>query len=322
MSQAGIINITSGSGGSGVLSIKGDDATTVLPDGAGNIQLDGLVVANGTHSKAVFTESPGPHIENIDVQVSAAIASTDVTKVGLASFDNTVFSVDANGFVQELQANATVQEFDDLTSWNSQGIGKFTWVSNGANLNTHNGTSTNPGILDISFTGISTSSIFPYQNGFNVAPFVLGAGSLNVNFVFNLSALSDGVNTYTIFIGLIDSASARNATLPTSGCFFKYTNSVNAGNWQIETEKSSVTTIANTSSLASTGFHNYGIQINAAATSVAFTIDGVAVANSPLTTNIPTVALIPAIFVNATAGTPADMLFDLFYYKQVLTTPR
>jgi len=85
---------------SGVVEkITGDDSVAVTPDSSGNINLLGLVVANGTHAKAVYTESPVAHTEKIDVQVSAAIASTDVTKVGLAAFNNTQFSVDANGFV-------------------------------------------------------------------------------------------------------------------------------------------------------------------------------------------------------------------------------
>lgn len=88
-----------GSGGGSLSTITGDDGITVSPDGSKNIDLDGNVVANSTHSKAVFTESPSSHKENIDVQVAAAIASTDITKVGLAAFNQADFSVDANGFV-------------------------------------------------------------------------------------------------------------------------------------------------------------------------------------------------------------------------------
>jgi len=82
------------------LGIVGDDTTVVTPNSSGNITLQGLVVANATHAKAVYTESPGANTEKIDVQLSAAIASTDVTKVGLAAFSNAQFTVDSNGFVQ------------------------------------------------------------------------------------------------------------------------------------------------------------------------------------------------------------------------------
>lgn len=80
-------------------TITGDDTVAVSPNASGNINLQGLVVANATHAKAVFTESPGANTEKIDIQVSAAIAATDITKVGLAAFDSARFTVDANGFV-------------------------------------------------------------------------------------------------------------------------------------------------------------------------------------------------------------------------------
>lgn len=219
--------------------------------------------------------------------------------------------------------NSVIQDFDDMISSNSNQIGKFFWASVGSSgVSLANGTSTHPGLLQLSVAGIGTGGAATLISGNNAGSFVLGGGSLNMNFVFNPVALSDGVNTYTLYLGLLDGVSLNAGVVPVSGCFFKYTNSVNAGKWQIVTEAASVATTANTNTAAATGFHNYGIQINAAATSVAFTIDGVAVANSPLTTNIPTAQLMPAIFLNVTAGVSPLMLFDLFYYNQTLTTPR
>jgi len=84
-----------------VTEITGDDGVAVLPS-TGNIGLIGTVVTNATHAKAVFTHSPSAHNESVDVQVSAAIASTDVTKVGLAAFNSAQFTVDANGFVSTI----------------------------------------------------------------------------------------------------------------------------------------------------------------------------------------------------------------------------
>ena len=56
-------------------------------------------MANSTHSKALFTTNSATNIERFDIQVSAAIASTNIAKVGLAAFNSTYFTVDANGFV-------------------------------------------------------------------------------------------------------------------------------------------------------------------------------------------------------------------------------
>lgn len=83
---------------SGLTSITGDDGVAVTPT-AGNIGLQGLVVSNGTHAKAVYTESPVGSVEKIDVQVAATAASTNIAKVGLAAFSSAQFSVDGNGFV-------------------------------------------------------------------------------------------------------------------------------------------------------------------------------------------------------------------------------
>lgn len=85
--------------GTGTETITGDDGVAVSPT-LGTIKVLGKVVANATNAKAVFTEHSGTaNQENIDVQLSAAIAATDVTKVGLAAFSNAQFGVDANGFV-------------------------------------------------------------------------------------------------------------------------------------------------------------------------------------------------------------------------------
>lgn len=220
--------------------------------------------------------------------------------------------------------NHTITDFDDMINGSPNGpVGKFDWNSVASSgISFANGTATNPGILQLDVAGVAIGGVAPFASGTNNASFVLGGGAFNINFIFDIAGLSDGVNTYTIFIGLIDGTSLNSGVLPVDGCYFKYTNSVNAGNWQIVTEKSSVSTTANTTTAAATGFHNYGIQINASATSVAFTINGVTVANSPLTTNIPTTQLMPAVYLDVTSGVSPHMLFDLFYYTQVLTTAR
>lgn len=80
-----------------------DSGAILTPSGSPeNITLTGLVVANATHAKALFINKVSSSVGTLDLQLSAAIASTDVTKVGLASFFSSQFSVDANGFVKSL----------------------------------------------------------------------------------------------------------------------------------------------------------------------------------------------------------------------------
>ncbi len=92
-----------------VQSLTGDDGVAVAPIG-GTIQTLGNVVANSTHSKALYTTNSATNIERFDIQVSAAIASTNIAKVGLSAFSSTYFTVDANGFVS-LVASSEVASF-------------------------------------------------------------------------------------------------------------------------------------------------------------------------------------------------------------------
>jgi hypothetical protein len=85
-------------GSSIVQSISGNDTLPVIPT-AGNINILGNVVANGSISAGITTSRASTSTENINVQVSAAIPSSSIASVGLSSFNNGQFTVDANGFV-------------------------------------------------------------------------------------------------------------------------------------------------------------------------------------------------------------------------------
>jgi len=84
-------------------SLTGDDAVAIGADAAGNINLTGIVVANATHAKPIyFVDSGVANTEALNVQVSAAItgAPGDTNDAGICSFDDTTFTVDADGYVQ------------------------------------------------------------------------------------------------------------------------------------------------------------------------------------------------------------------------------
>lgn len=63
----------------------------------GEIDFNGLAVA--AHSVPVQTRSRSLGAMNLEVQYSSAVAATDPTQSGLAHFNSSQFSVDANGFV-------------------------------------------------------------------------------------------------------------------------------------------------------------------------------------------------------------------------------
>lgn len=69
----------------------------IVPTFAGIINFNGAVVAAGTNP--VRTDGTGANTVALEVQISQAIAATDVTKIGLSAFNSAEFTVDANGFV-------------------------------------------------------------------------------------------------------------------------------------------------------------------------------------------------------------------------------
>lgn len=98
MSQ--IIKSVAGGGGPGtpIYTITGNDGTATTPT-ANNINIIGATVANATNAIPVYVKQTTTSTDTIQVQVAAAAASSAIDNAGLASFDSTVFSVDANGFV-------------------------------------------------------------------------------------------------------------------------------------------------------------------------------------------------------------------------------
>lgn len=100
MSQAGVITDAPGPG-TDVESITGDGGNPVTPDAAGNINLDGDTVANGTHVKPVYIDDTVANTLTVDVQVAAAVtgAPGDTNNAGLISLNDTQFTVDVDGYV-------------------------------------------------------------------------------------------------------------------------------------------------------------------------------------------------------------------------------
>jgi hypothetical protein len=93
MSQAGEIDVI---GNNPQIPIQFDtDSGNAVPI-ANTLEILGTYVAAGT--TPVETTGSGNTV-TVEVQTAQAIAVTDVTKIGLANFNSSHFSVDANGFV-------------------------------------------------------------------------------------------------------------------------------------------------------------------------------------------------------------------------------
>lgn len=114
MSQSGPL---SGKGSGGLFNVQKiamqAGTSPVVADANNQITFNGAVVAAGTHP--VQTDGTGPNTMALQVQTAQAIASTDATKIGLASFNSADFTVDANGFVSTTSSGSGIVTIDGNT---------------------------------------------------------------------------------------------------------------------------------------------------------------------------------------------------------------
>ncbi len=218
--------------------------------------------------------------------------------------------------------------YDDFTSiWKSStsGLsGAYPYYcpqgSPSFNPDSTNITSGHPGMI----TNASFSSDVSVFLGGNITqsgiymPIILGGGVLTLNWIIKIITLSISSPRYVLRCGLGDTFDADQV----NGVYFEYSDNINSGNWNIKTASSSTRTTTNTSVSVTAAFHNLQLVVNAAASSVTFSIDGVS--QTPITTNIPTTAVTVFLDAVGVTGTTAAGSFsiDAFYLNQTLTTPR
>lgn len=186
------------------------------------------------------------------------------------------------------------------------------------------GTAANPGVFSLNIS-TSASSRAGTWSGTALDAVLFGGGEVYLEALVKVSALSDATDTYIIRCGMLDTRGDANSV---DGIYFRYTHSVNSGNWEGVTRSNSVETVASggTAGAPSTSFQKLGILINAAGTLVTFYLDDVSMGTSA--TNIPTAAGretgIGGAFITRTAGTTTARSFSIDYYRwyQNLTTTR
>lgn len=164
-------------------------------------------------------------------------------------------------------------------------------------------------------TGTATNG---YGNlfGSNVDDMIkLGGGEAVFETSVNLSALSDGTNTYSAFVGLVKGA--YNNVLPASDGIYFFADSNANANWRLRSQASGSTTDRDTGIAIATGWVKLTWVLNSAGNSVQAYINGVA-AGSPITTNIPTAALLFQAMILKAAGITA-VNFDVDYFKLMIT---
>lgn len=145
-----------------------------------------------------------------------------------------------------------------------------------------------------------------------------GGGRHRLRWDAQLASLSDGTDTFTTRLGFLDSVTGE----PSNGAYFRYTHSVNGGEWQAVTRAAGVETATDTNVAATTSFASFEIEVNTAGTSVAFFIGGVLVATN--TTNIPTggnLTGIGASHIKSAGTNTREFRMDLMAYSFEPSTP-
>jgi hypothetical protein len=211
-------------------------------------------------------------------------------------------------------AGTTLQFYNDFLDRYNYFSTNGTGGSSAINFAT---TAANPGQVQLQVSGNSASASLQTQNFF-----IAGGGSVVYDNVVQIATLGSSSNRIAVQIGLLDSFGGLDNGNPSNGFYFQYVDNVNSGKWQCITMKAGTATTTSTSVSADTNFHDFNIAINAAGTSVVFSIDGTVVATN--TTNIPTVATAIAVSlgIGSSSGANMNVNWDLFNFVETFTTNR
>lgn len=167
-------------------------------------------------------------------------------------------------------------------------------------------TNDNQGALAFSFGG----GAWVYETSIEVE--TLSTLTEQFRFVTGFATQASVINEVNAIIFTYDSGGLRNGTIASP-------------NWQCVTSDNSTRTLTTTAVAVTTTWTKLRIEINAAATSVAFYINGTLVATH--TTNIPTFAnsrflIMKQQLVKSAGTTNRSVYCDYLGYENILTTPR
>src|ERR1700690_320823 len=289
------------------------------PGNALNVSSAGIIVFDGTATFSADTTT------NHNVLLGAA--SNGITNVAPSTSG---FVLTSNGASADpsfqanpgsFSPNATIDLSDDfIAALNATGslqsqLGWLTRSTNPIGYASATQLSTHPGIVASPSITLGGSYLL---SAYASEILVFGGGAITLNWVINVATLSTGTNTYTLYVGFGDTGGGE----PSNGAYFLYSSGTNSGNWVLKTAAGGVRTTTNTATAVGTGWINLGVTVNAAASSVGFTINGVSAGT--IATNIPTLATNFYIDIARSAGTIAagSLEVDLVYYTQTLTAAR
>jgi len=214
---------------------------------------------------------------------------------------------------------------DFIFVWNNNGlqiVSDNLWncgLTNGAFTTTTPGTNAHPGIftMSTSTSGTGNAGIFLGNTG-STGPFIVGGGAVDIYWIVKLPTLSTSGERYVFNCGFGDT---YNNVAMANGIYFTYSDDVNSGNWRGITSSASSPTNVDGGVAAGTSFTTLRINVNAAASTITFYVNGTSIGTSAAT--IPTTTIAPFAQIKKTNGTTARTVdIDLFYLYQKLTAAR
>ncbi len=179
-----------------------------------------------------------------------------------------------------------------------------------------------PGVLTLSLTStnaICNVGMIGNNNG-NIK--MSTNGVVTATWYFNINALSDGTNTYTLLFGLSSTQS------PGAGdtVHFSYTHGTNSGQWRCNTTLGGSGTVRSSTTAVAAGYQVAQIVWTPGVQAEFFT--GTTLANltsivTPIASTLPTGLCAPVFQVSKTLGAGTNLFdLDLFTLTQTFTTAR
>jgi hypothetical protein len=256
-------------------------------------------------------------IAGLSTAAPAALATAPV--VGLSQF-----AARADHQHSPLPAGTVYEFFEHFLSSTAPFSGNMSTSNSGGTISSSGAFAGRMGVVNFS-TGSTASA--DQRAAINNAPTALSVGGSNLDYYIaaNLAQSSagwlSGTSTGFFRAGLLSVVAQTGIAEPTSGVYFRATNSQTL---EFVTRNGGVETSTSTGvSLANGTFNKYEILINSAATQVIAKIDGNTVATH--TTNIPVVANRLGLIVTlqrVTADTNAySVALDWLYFKATPSTP-
>ena len=160
----------------------------------------------------------------------------------------------------------------------------FVTIASGAGSGvtwTDSGNADHPGLANLPTGTATTGRSFIGTNNQNAFVFGTRAHAFDTS-VLVTANLSSGTQTYHIEAGFFDSLTGA----PSYAAYFTYTDGVNSGKWQCTcSDGLGATSVDSGITVATSTYYRLQVDVNAAASSVVFKIDGSTVAT--ITANIP-----------------------------------